>query len=62
VRHDHGYSCTIRIRMAYGVATNGPCQIFNYSSPHASCAASPYATVFDGAMPEAVSIECLDTY
>jgi hypothetical protein len=61
-RHDNGDSCSITFQIRYGVATNATCQILNQSSPNASCAASPYAAVFDGAMPEAVSIACLDTY
>ena len=61
MRHDNGYRCSIRIRIRYGVATNGPCQTLNYSPPNASCAPRPYAAVLDCAMPEAVAIECLDT-
>jgi hypothetical protein len=45
------------------VTTNALRQILNYSSPDASTsAARPHAAVFDGAMPEAVAIKCLDTY
>jgi hypothetical protein len=62
VRHDNGYGRSIWACLGFSVATNAPRQILNYSSSSALDAASPYAAVFDGAMPETVSIESLNTH
>jgi hypothetical protein len=60
VRHDNGYGRSVWACFGFTVTTNAPRQILNYSSSSALDAASRYAAVFDGAMPETVSIESLN--